>query len=243
MFKGFGNKSRAFNGFPNLNFQVNNEAYGFSGCTFWLDAAYGLNTNTDLAAVSSWQSRIGGITFTQATAGNQPRYIASNANFNNYPTVESNDGATTAKFMNGPIRIATGSTFVFIAKYNAINSINAAFGTTGSNEISIGLGGTFSGLNGPYVMFNAASPYSATTESTNSKIVIITPSGIWVNGSKEYSGTTLINQTSVIQILGNFSSTTQNLNGHLAEAIIYNTDYSNSATSLSANINSKYAIY
>lgn len=93
MFKGF-SKSNNFKTFPSLNFQVNNEVYGFSGCISWLDPTSGLNTQTDLAAVSSWQDKINGIIFSQSTAGAQPRFIAADANFGNKPTVNFN---TTGK--------------------------------------------------------------------------------------------------------------------------------------------------
>lgn len=92
MFKGFQNisKNKEFNEFPSLIFQMNNEAYGFSGCTFWLDAAHGLNTQTDLNPVTLWREKINGINFIQETVADQPRLILSDGNFNNNPVIDFN---------------------------------------------------------------------------------------------------------------------------------------------------------
>lgn len=242
MFKGFQNKSRQFNGFPNLNFQVNNEAYGFSGCTFWLDAAYGLNTQTNLAAVSSWTDKISNTTFTQATAGNQPRFILSNTSYNNLPTVE---GFDNARRMNCNNKVIVMNTLCFVANYNVLNAgtaFNALFGSQTVNAWQVGLGGGVTGVNGVFLRDTAAY-VSGTTESTSVKIVIITPSGIWVNGVNEFSGTTQLSQRTFDQIFCAFNAATQSLIGNIAEILIYSADYSNSITLLSSNINSKYAIY
>ena len=88
MFKGFQNTSSQFKGFPHLNFQMNNEAYGFSGCTHWLDAGFGLDTQTDLSAITQWNDKVGASKWVQLTAGNQPRLRLADASFNNLPTID-----------------------------------------------------------------------------------------------------------------------------------------------------------
>jgi hypothetical protein len=114
MFKAF-QKGQQFKGFPALNFQMNNEAYGFSGCTLWLNALYGLNTTTNLAAISEWRDLIGGLSFTQSTLANQPRLQLTDAAFNNNPVVDFN---TTARglFSTNSIAVKSG-TLVMVYQY------------------------------------------------------------------------------------------------------------------------------
>lgn len=243
MFKGFQNKSRQFNGFPNLNFQVNNEAYGFSGCTFWLDAAYGLNTQTDLAAVSSWQSKIGGITFSQTTAANQPRYNAANGSYNNLPTVESQG---TSRYLLNLVGTQVGQTVAFVANYNTILNLNPIFSpynTTTSAFWGVGLGGSAAGVTGVFVRISNTSFVNGTTETTAVKIVVITPSAIYVNGVLENSSINQIANRSCNLLMSSSTANTDSLNGHMAELLFWNNDYSGYETIISNRLNSKYAIY
>lgn len=238
MFKGFANKSRQFNGFPNLNFQVNNEAYGFSGCTFWLDASYGLNTQTDLAAVSSWQSKIGGITFTQATAGNQPRLILSSTAYNNNPVIECQDGL---RFMNSN-RSFNGITCAFIANYDTLNGLNVLFSLDNQNNVYCG--GSVAGPNG-FGVRRAAVYYTGTTENINPKICVISTFGIMVNEIVELSQTVNRIDFASSTLFGYpTSDATTRLYGKLGELLFFNKDFTqNEAIALSSRINSKYAIY
>jgi len=245
MFKSFQNTSRSqgFNGFPALNFQMNNEAYGFSGCTLWLDAAYGLNTQTDLGAVSTWKSRIGDVVMTQQTAGNQPRFNASNILYNNYPTVESQG---SGRFMRNTNIINVGSTVAFIANYNAITSLNSLFGPNNSAGTfwPVGLGGTNANINGVFVTISNTTPISGTTENTSVKVVVITPNAIYVNGVLENSQSNQINNRTFGLL---FNASTGNLQdcliGYCAELIFWNTDYTGSELEISSRLNAKYAIY
>lgn len=239
MFKGFQNKSRQFNGFPNLNFQVNNEAYGFSGCTFWLDAAYGLNTQTNLAAVSSWTDRISGASFTQSTAANQPRYIQSSLSYNNFPVI---DFYTSARFLSSLIKYSGFSTIAFIANYDTLTDRNSMIGNVNQTEPLIALGGN--SFNGISIALNDGPPSSAgTTDNTNVKICVINSSDIFVNGISEFSGTTRLTQVNFNRI-GQWVNIANALVGKVAEIIIYKYSLTNSeCIELSTRLNSKYAIY
>lgn len=245
MFKGFQNKSRQFNGFPNLNFQVNNEAYGFSGCKFWLDAAYGTNTQTNLAAVSSWTDKISNTTFTQETAGNQPRYNSSNILYNNLPTIESQGNTRRLENTTG---FPLGKTVAFIANYNTIsatiNSVYSIYYTSNINPYGFfAVGGNSSGVNGVTFRDVNLTYHSGTTESTSVKIVVATPNAIYVNGVKESSSYNGIGNYSIGIILGNSTARNDSLQGHLAEIISWNNDYTGSETIISDRLNTKYAIY
>jgi hypothetical protein len=239
MFKGF-QKGQQFKGFPALNFQMNNEAYGFSGCTFWLDAAYGLNTQTNLAAVSNWTDKISNRLFTQSTAANQPRFISSELNFNNYPVVE---------FLGARHIVANSSigvkdvTISFIAKVNITSTQqNVLFGNNTSN----------SGANGHILMRQASvggigvyNGNSAILNSgvidTSTHIVVITNNEIVVDGVSKITGN-WIPAVSLDSI--NINNGNSGLQGMVAEIIIYNRKLSSSEMIiLSNNINTKYAIY
>ena len=241
MFKGF-QKGQQFKGFPALNFQMNNEAYGFSGCTFWLDAAYGLNTQTDLAAVSSWQTRIGGITFIQSTAGNQPRLVLSNVNFNNFPTIEGQD---TARRMNAilGLNIPNNYTIVFIGNYNTLNSVNIIMGATVGND-SIGMGGINAPVTGVYKYNTLGNNFvMGTTNNTSAKICVLTNERLIVNNSQQ-SSTTSQWSNQFNQIFCALSNNGNGLTGNIAEIIIfYRTFTSSQCSEISNNVNSKYAIY
>lgn len=240
MFKGFQNKSRQFNGFPNLNFQVNNEAYGFSGCTFWLDAAYGLNTQTDLAAVSSWQTKIGGITFTQSTAANQPRFVLSNALYNSLPTVQTISGT---RYMVSNLG-ANINTIAFIANYDVLDgaSLNTLFGNQSVVQAIFMGGGGSAAITGVGYRSGSSTYASGTTENTNVKIVVMNGVNIYVNGTSEYTGSYPLNQ----YVLNNLfaSQNSRGLYGSAAEIIGYNFIMTNDQMLQLSNIlNSKYAIY
>jgi hypothetical protein len=245
MFKGFSDSSRnkEFHGFPNLNFQMNNEAYGFSGCNFWFDADYGLNTKTNLAAVSSWTDRIKNQRFVQATAGNQPRYIESNVLYNNYPTIE---GVDANRFLNSAIKI-TALTYIIIANYNIISNTSSVLGTnTGSTpNVWIGLGGTLSGINGVHFYnFTNSLLRTGSTENTSVKIAVLSRFGIMVNGVTEFVGNSLIENYGFNRILSTDGGTNNGVNGNVAEIIGFNNEFTESeALSISTNINQKYAIY
>lgn len=250
MFKGFQSKSRQFNGFPNLNFQVNNEAYGFSGCTFWLDAAYGTNTQTNLAAVSTWQSKIGGIIFTQETAANQPRFILSDSTFNNLSVIQFQDGGRKLYNNNGIGINNFSNTIAWVAKVDtetAINNIagpitvfsNAGFTQSGNNTVGpqspgwLNGNGSFYGVSGTY-------------RTTSTLIVVLTTSHIIINGINQTTTSTLPVGFNIECIGGSraVSSTTTSLIGKIGEFLIFNTKFSqNECETLSSLLNSKYAIY
>lgn len=242
MFKGFQDTSRSqqFKGFPNLNFQMNNEAYGFSGCTFWLNAAYGLNTQTDLDAITYWKDRIRNISFEQATAANQPRYNSSNANFNNYPAVEFQ---SNTRYLLSSIGIQTSASFAvaFVAKCNVANAANpnVLLGITSGGNGSIALRKT--SVNGIGWYNGGTNLMDSGVIDTNTHICVLTNNLIIIDGVVTTSGS-VIPLISFIQI-GNLN-TGYALQGTVAEIIVFNNLLSDSdCIKLSDNINSKYAIY
>lgn len=252
MFKGFQNnrRSNGFNSFPALNFQMNNEAYGFSGCSFWLDAAYGLNTQTDLAAVSLWTDKIKGVQFTQSTAGNQPRFVLSSVNLNNYPTIENIDGSRfmTAKLNTG-FNLTSNFTLVWIGKMNVNNNASVIMGN-GPNSSEphsiIFHGGTSAGWNGFGYYQNGGFRLQGTTEGTNSRICIITNDTVMVNGVVENTGSIGSDFQSTLNVLFKYDTVSSfALRGETAEIIGWSNFKMTSSQmlTLSSNINTKYAIY
>ena len=247
MFKSFQDTSalQQFHGFPNLNMQQATSAYGFSGVTFWLDAAYGLNTQTNLGAVSRWQARVGGSVFEQATAGAQPRLILNDANYNNLPSVDAQDIARVM-FSNLGLKINPNISIAVISKVNTNIGNN---GIIGSNSASGGAsqgitdGGSLAGYNGfGYQRFDVVQ-LQGTTESTNARIKIITSTNVIVNGVNEATGT--FNDVYEAQYLFQLAGlTSRKLVGSIAEIIAFGYSMtSDEAIALSNNINQKYALY
>lgn len=245
MFKSFQDTSalQQFHGFPNLNMQQATSAYGFSGVTFWLDAAYGLNTQTNLGAVSSWQQRVGGGTFVQATAGAQPRLILNDANYNNLPSIESVDNSRVMNCAIGTgLKFNPQVTVAVISKVNTANTVNHIINNF--SNIAIHDGGTGAGYNGFGVNYDApGNRFQGTTESTSARIKILTSTNIIVNGSVQTTGTPVYEYgelTRIFTYLGGLGT----LNGTIAEIIAFGYSMtSDEAIALSNNINQKYALY
>ncbi len=247
IFKGFQDTSRGrqFHAFPNLNLQMNNEAYGFSGCTFWLDAAYGLNTQTDLAAVSKWIARTGGISFEQGAAGNQPRLISSDPNFNNKPSIQFN---SNTRFLSSPLGgFAFSGTLVFVAKIDTLNgTCNTLLSNGGSQtEGAIVLGGLSANYTGIGAMIAGGTGYriGGNVEDLASHIVVLTRERLVIDGVLDAAANwSPTNSFSSISL--NASSTGQNLIGSVAEIIHLHPVLSEvDMIRMSDNLNSKYAIY
>ena len=227
-------------------------AYGFGGVTFWLDAAYGLNTQTNLGAVSSWQQRVGGGTFVQATAGDQPRLILNDANYNNLPSVESLTAANDFMIAITGLKLGTSYTVAIVAKANTIgNNAQCVIGFPQSSTPGFILGGTRATTTGVGYSINVdlnSPALQGTTESTNARIHIITNTNIVVNGINEATGTGVSRPIDLTQIFRGgevAGGAPQNpLIGSIAEIIAFPYSMtSDEAIALSNNINQKYAIY
>jgi hypothetical protein len=246
MFKSYQDTSTAgqFRGFPNLNFQGSNSAYGFSGVSFWLDAAFGLNTQTNLGAVGRWQPRVGNGIFGQGTAGSQPRLILNDVNYNNLPSIQSVDSSRVMSAANGFRLNSSGFTLAIVSKVNTALDVNVLL------SVSVGApyiddGGILSGFNGfglGGLTFQTQSSFQGTTESLNPRIKIMTSSNIIVNGNNEFTG----NFGNNLEFVNLFEGGAANRRfiGTLAEIILFDyTMTSTDAIALSDRINQKYALY
>ena len=240
MFKGFNNKQQ--NGFPNLNFQGDRSAYGFSGVYFWLDAAFGLNTQTNLGAVSRWQPIIGRSAFEQATAGNQPRFILNDANYNNLPSVEAQDNVRGLIAPFG-LNLSGQFTIAIVSKVNNARNMNGIIGVSSGSAFGIHDGGSGTGFNGFGFAVNNVASFQGTTESTNTRIKVISSYSVVVNGVEENTNAGFF-QFIEYPRLFNIGGNTENLNGSIAEIVAYNFAMTSAqCQSLSNNLNTKYAIY
>jgi len=247
MLKGFQDTSSQsqFKGFPNLNFQQSNSAYGYSGVSIWFDAAFGLNTQTNLGAVSRWQSRVGNAIFEQATASFQPRLVLNDANYNNFPSVEAQSNVRFLQSESGRgIKYNGNNTIVVVSKVNTSNNSNAIFGNNTSSLFGIIDGGNDAGYNGFGMVVNTSVILQGTTETSTARIKIITNTDVIVNGSVDTTGTNTKNVYDFINIFRNANSSQHNLIGTIAEIIVFNYSMtSTEAIDLSNRLNTKYAIY
>ena len=249
MFKSFQDTSalQQFHGFPNLNMQQATSAYGFSGVTFWLDAAYGLNTQTNLGAVSRWQQRVGEGRFIQDTVSAQMRLVLNDSNFNNLPSVECNAINKWMTADNGLRLNISGFTIAVVSKVNTDRQINALlFSLDGSNYMFDGGSGT--NRNGFGFISDSITRLQGSTESLNPRIKIITGTNVIVNGVSETTtgaiGTTSIELKVLFAQISGPGSATVSYTGTIAEIIAFPyTMTSDEAIALSNNLNQKYAIY
>jgi hypothetical protein len=244
MFKSFQDTSalQQFHGFPNLNMQQATSAYGFGGVTFWLDAAYGLDTQTNLGAVSRWQARVGGAIFEQTTAASQPRLILTDANYNNLPSVEAQ---SSARFMTSALglKFNPNITVAVVSKVNTNNNVNVILGVAATSNLHISDGGLNTGLNGFGLYNSSAGLLIGNTETTTARIKIVSTNNVIVNGTIENTGT--LNQNVELTQLFRFGTNPlNNMIGTISEIIAFGYAMtSDEAIALSNNINQKYAIY
>jgi len=241
-----------FRGFPSLNFQMNNEAYSFSGCTFWLDACAGLDTQTNLGAISKWVEKTRGIIFAQTTAGNQPRLILNDANFNNKPSVDFFNANKRLALSGSSIGVNRNQTLaiVFRKQSNAAgtnahltallgsssgNCFIAEHGTTNvSFTETVGIGGSNNTAVYSDNGIGDANPHIVVLSGANfiSDGAAVTPSGSYPWASFEFSyisGEGGSNSNGVIQV---------------AEVVIWNRSCSQAeCIEISDGLNDKYAIY
>ena len=248
MYKGFHDTSKGseFKGFPNLNFQMNNSAYGFSGLIFWLDAAFGLNTQVNGAGVSSWKEITRGLNFTQPTVASQPLYRSSEATMNNLPCVDFVD---SGKFMTGSdfIGVSNFTTIAFVIKVNSILSAGSRnlFLANGSGGRNIYLGGGDAAIDGIGIYDVNVTVIKSAIEDTLPHIVVIKfgsgDAEIVIDGVSRVTGTCL-GLTNPKDIgTGNSANT---LVAKVAEILFYNQKLSSAdCIRLCNNLNAKYAIY
>jgi hypothetical protein len=239
MFKGFNNRQQ--HSFPNINFGGNyGQAYNFSRCLLWLDAAYGTSTVVNGANVSSWVDKINGVQYTQATAGNQPTYVASDASFNNFPTI--NFGNNNSRRLAGNSAFALGrSTLALIVRNTAINAITNSLIIGDGVQTGFSGGGSNANITG-FGYYLSSTPFTrSNVEDTNMHIVLSNVNFIIVDGVNQTSATSTFAQDFSFIGSTNGGSTP---NCIISEILIY--DYLMSETEaiqLSSNINAKYLKY
>jgi hypothetical protein len=242
MFKSFQNNSRQplFKGFVNRDY-TNSYAYGFDSCRLWYDAAVGTNTTTDLAAISSWQDRIGNLSATQSTAGNQPRYNASNASFNNLPCIEF---YSSARFLaTASVMPSSSATVAFVAKYDALAPQGNVLLINPSNLVKyVMMGGNGTGVTGIGIYDSTTPILVSTVEDTNAHIVVYTPNRLIIDGVQVATNSTGVSSIGYNQI--SINDANYFLNGRVAEILMYSSNFSqDQCILLSNNLNSKYALY
>lgn len=246
MFKGFKNTKAGpnFHGFPAKGFNMSQSAYGFSGVYAWLDAAYGLDTQVNLGAISSWIDKATGTIFSQSTAGNQPRYSATNGAFNNLPAVDFQDTDRFLTSLRG-IQTYNSMTVAFVAQKSVANSRNILLTTSSvieSGNIRLGMGATLGqGIgvyNGDTILVSSG------VNDTAPHIVVMSMGAtgtaqIIIDGVQVATGSwTFSDAWRAIGVSGNGP------HALLAEVLCFDSSMTQQqCVALSDNLNTKYAIY
>jgi hypothetical protein len=241
MFKGFSDSSRnkEFHGFPNLNFQMNNERFGVSGALVDFDARTGLNSYTNLDLISSWKDTIRGIEFSQDTAVNQPRYISSDANFNNLPSIDFNE--SNARRLNSSIGFSKIGSILIVAKIGTVTSTNILLGNETSAQLQGMISMRRSTSAGISVQINYTNELmNSGVIDTSPHIIVISSNGIWVDGTQTVTGTFKGNMV-YTQIGADANSTLRCFRGFLTRLIVYAGEGQEEL--ISSNANTLYAIY
>jgi hypothetical protein len=247
MFKGFNNSS-IFSGVPRSNFGMDKTAYNFGGAKFWLDAAFGLNTQTDLAAISSWTERLTGFSFLQATAGNQPRLVLNDPNFNNLPSIQAADSSRWMEAISGGLEISPNFTAALVVKSDSFTGLtfSGLMGTTNAEASTLNgfKAGGSSTLEGFGFLRNNVTTFQTGSNSTAPSIVIMNNNKIFVNGSLAYSASS-INQSTTLRLMFRLGGNNGwSFIGRIAEVVAFERNFSDTeALELSTRLNSKYNLY
>jgi hypothetical protein len=240
--------------------RTTNYAYGFGNCKYWLDASLGLNTNTNLAAVDSWVEKINGINYVQATGANQPRFILSDAAFNNYPVIEF---YSNARFLAAVKGYPVGPYDTLVLVYQKTSSITGSSresifgdGNTGvnagfhlvSNTSTSGVSTNYFGWTAQGRQITSAAYYaesSGAVNNLNSQIIVLSGLKFFVDGvelSGSYIGSFPWAGFEFFRFNSNGATLCSTFK--LADLVIYNGVLSSvDGVKLSDNINSKYSIY
>lgn len=217
--------------------------YGQDNCIFLLQAQ-SLTGLVNNQLVSSWTDSVRNISFSNSVPSNQPRFIESNPAYNGLPTVESISFSRRLLSSSG-LFLPKEYTFVMIANYNTLTTINSVMGNSAA-DFCMGMGGAFSGINGAFVRNNAAVQIvSGTTEDTTPKIVAISSKdGIMVNGILENSNELGPYNQSLNVLFSGTGASNVNLFGHIAEIVAYGMAFSSEQLLQISNLlNEKYALY
>jgi hypothetical protein len=211
-------------------------AFGFGGCILDLDPAYGTNTKTNGALVSSWIDQAIGMPFVNSAG--LPSYVSSDANYNNNPSLSF--GTSGRLVANTPVGIHGGFTILAVAKVDIFQNRNTAFDDAGGTEVGLLMAGNNVGVSGIGYYRGSVADVVGTTEDTAAHIVVITPTSIWVDGVKE--GTSSPFKANSIARVG--GATNASLRGTLARLVVLDHALSDSEVPiLSDNANAQYLVY
>jgi hypothetical protein len=239
MFKGFNNRQQ--HSFPNINFGGNyGQAYNFSRCLLWLDAAYGTSTVVNGASISSWQDKINGLIYANSTLASQPTYVLSDASFNNLPTI--NFGNNEQRGLFGSAFGLGGTTHALIVRNTSTTQIEGNLILGNGGNIGFVGGGQSANVSG-FGYYGAPNGFTRSNiEDTNMHIVIANRNFVIVDG---------INRTSTLNANFSFTFSVIGFGGGqtrascvIAEILLYDYEMSETdAIQLSSNINAKYLKY
>lgn len=244
-----------FKNFSTSKIRKSEYRYGFGGAIHDINASAGLNTYTDLAAVSSWRCQISGVEFSQATEANQPRYIASDANFNNFSSVDFQSGARNLQANAGGLALDPRNTLLLVYRKQAdassgLNRRTTCLATSNSSTVNVPSQFTFSTMSsntlrtnvgytsGLTELYVAANPYD-----TNPHILVVN-SNVFIDNGVSVSVTgSGFPEALLYMMIGGVSTATGGI-FQLRDLVVYNYLLTSSeAIKLSDNANLKYAIY
>jgi hypothetical protein len=236
---------------PRNGIRVTEYRYGFGNCIFHLKADH-VDNPVNLGAVSKITDSVLGRTFVQGTDGNKPRFIASSANFNGFPSLQFHDNNRRMTLPFGYLAWGVNNTLVMVAKVDTQNTFNMVFGDSETSANSgFHFGGSLTSLNGiGFNLTNLLMGFADGTEDTAPHIVILNKDFIIVDGTVyawTFWGSTTPASMFVFginQLGSNRNNAASCLRGEFREALIYDSVFdSDDGLKLSSILNSEYAIY
>jgi len=263
MFKGF-SKSQNFNGFPSLGFQARSRSqmnlYSKDKAIFWLDANDGLPSGTvNNSLMPFWSDKIFGANYSQSDVTLQPRWTQSDPLFNGLPVINfdiGNKGLVANNLQAPPF---AGDVTVAIV-YRGLTQTNVggspypvatifydqAFGNSTRNNFYGYCWRTGTRVQSGFHFGTDPTPAKSASAiaNTNPVIAVISKAGFVGNGSILTPDFNNILFAGRLTVLGS-----NNLYGtgavmQIAEIVVYNHNYENSACLEICNeLNAKYALY
>jgi hypothetical protein len=257
-------KSSGFNGFPSLGFQARSRSqinlYSKDKAIAWLDASENLPQGTvNNSLIPFWSDKLFGTRYAQTNVALQPRWLEADPLFNNLPVINfdvGNKGMVSDNLQGPPF----AGNFTVALVYQALTMSNTGGSPypVGSIFYDINFGiSTRNGFHGYCWRTNTrlqagyhfgTDPVPPKTASamaiTTPVIVVISRDGFVGNGSVLTPDFNNIINAGTINTLGSNNLFGTGAIMKIAEIIVYNENYDNSAClDICNNINSKYAIY
>jgi hypothetical protein len=241
MFKGFEHNIALTRGFTKSVFPMNNNIYGIQNVK-WALTAEDLVTLSNTDPVNLWRSRFQVANYTQSDPTIQPSFIASDSDYNGYPSVQASGNQRLINLSSG-VALVNEDVLIWIGRKTIDPAGASAYLGSGNSFVYCFNGGTsFSGVG---YFFNPTTIQGG-TKNNDPMIVVMSRNKIILNGTVVYNSTGVASTSfniPITQILG-ANGTSQGFTGTFCAAIIVpNANLVENMLQFSSAVNNVFNVY